>query len=51
MVNELTEEIVKENNLYDKNIEKNIETNVENGMVEVKVTGIVQEEIGTKENI
>ena len=51
MVNELTEEIVKENNLYDKNIEKNIETNVENGMVEVKVTGIVQEEIGTKENL
>jgi hypothetical protein len=37
--------------LQDKEIEELLETNVENGIVNVKVTFIVQEEIGTKENL
>jgi len=48
---ELEEELKEEHSLQDKEIEELLETNVENGIVNVKVTFIVQEEIGTKENL
>jgi hypothetical protein len=48
---ELETEIINENNLQNIEIEELLETNIENNIIEVKVTCIVQEEIGTKENI
>lgn len=51
MKNELVEELKEEHSLQNKEIEELLETNIENGIVEVKVTCVVQEEIGTKENL
>lgn len=51
MKKELGEEIIKENNLKDADIEELLETNIENNIVTVKVTYIVQEDISTKENL
>ena len=48
---ELEDELKKEYSLSEENIEELLETDVQNGSVEVKVTYIVQEEIGTKENL
>ena len=48
---ELEDELKKEYSLSEENIEELLETAVQNGSVEVKVTYIVQEEIGTKENL
>ncbi len=48
---ELEDELKKEYSLSEENIEELLETEVQNGSVEVKVTYIVQEEIGTKENL
>lgn len=48
---ELEDELKKEYSLSEENIEELLETDVQNGSVEVKVIYIVQEEIGTKENL
>ena len=43
MKNELVEELKEEHSLQNKEIEELLETNIENGIVEVKVTCVVQE--------
>ena len=48
---ELEDELKKEHSLSEKNVEELLETEVQNGSVEVKVTYIAEEEIGTKENL
>ena len=51
MKKEIGEELKEEYSLQGDNIEELLETNVQDGSVEVKVTYIAEEEIGTKENL
>lgn len=51
MKKEIGEKLKEEYSLQGDNIEELLETNVQDGSVEVKVTYIAEEEIGTKENL